>query len=124
MATPQPVSGGSLSGKVGSDDVTFTAGSAVFTQSDVADGISVVYSGFGLSGTDAAKYIINQPAVVSANITAWGLTITNITVNNKGYDGTTTASFSGATLTGAVDGDKQRRFSLGYGDIFLARSGR
>jgi len=48
-----------------------------------------------LTGAGATNYTLTQPAGLTANITAVGVTITSgITANNKTYDGTTVATIS------------------------------
>ncbi|MDR3705825.1 MAG: YDG domain-containing protein, partial [Paludibacteraceae bacterium] len=59
-------------------------------------------------GTDAANYTLSgQPTGLTASITASSttLTITGVTVSNKVYDGTTTATLTGGTLVGVNPGD-------------------
>jgi hypothetical protein len=56
----------------------------------VANGIGVTVGGLTLTGASATNYTLTQPAGLTANITAVGVTITSgITANNKTYDGTT-----------------------------------
>ena len=58
-----------VSGKVGSDDVNVVNGSATFASVDVGTDISVSFSGFSLSGLDAANYELTaQPESVTADI--------------------------------------------------------
>jgi hypothetical protein len=99
------ISGASLTGAIGGDDVSLsdaTAGS--FAQSGVGTGI-VVTTSMTLVGVDALNYSLMQPSELAADITARELTVTGATAENKVYDGTTDAVISGASLTGAVDGD-------------------
>ena len=58
---------GTLSSRVGADVVSLTL-SGTFADVNVADGISVT-STSSLSGTDASKYTLTQPAGLTANIT-------------------------------------------------------
>jgi formylglycine-generating enzyme required for sulfatase activity len=96
-----------LSGKVGSDDVTVSAGTAVFNNKNVGTGKAVTFSGYSLDGVDAENYSLSaQPASVTANITAKSVTITGLSASNKVYDGTTTATVSGtATINGKISTD-------------------
>ena len=74
----------------------------------VANGIGVTVSGLTLSGTAATNYTLTQPAGLTANITAVGVTITSgISANNKVYDGTTSATISSnnVVLSGVLAGD-------------------
>jgi hypothetical protein len=99
------LSGGSLSGIIGSDVVTLVAGTGTFSNKNVGTGKTITASGYGLSGTDAANYILVQPTGLTANITAVSVTLTGVTANNKVYNGTTTATFSGGIINGIISGD-------------------
>jgi len=98
-----------VNGKVGSDVVTVTNGTASFANKNIGTGKPVTFTGFTLSGTDAGNYTLSaQPASVTANITAkpLTLTVTSITATNKVYDGTTTAEIHGTdNIIGKVSGD-------------------
>ena len=94
-----------VSGKVGSDDVTVTAGTATFADKNVGNGKTVTFTGYALGGTAANNYNLTaQPANVSANITPASLTITVAIVAAKTFDNTTAASISEVTLSGDLDG--------------------
>ncbi|RKT00250.1 YDG domain-containing protein [Flavobacterium sp. 123] len=103
--TSAAVTVGTLSGVVGSDDVSV---SAVATYDSASIGtektITVVYT---LSGEDAAKY--SKPANYTINtgiISAKALTISNPTLTlSKTYDGTTSAAVTVGTLSGVVGSD-------------------
>jgi hypothetical protein len=74
----------------------------------VANGIGVTVGGLTLTGAGATNYTLTQPAGLTANITAVGVTITSgITANNKVYDGTPAATISsnGVVLNGVLAGD-------------------
>ncbi|OVE77836.1 hypothetical protein BVX99_01545, partial [bacterium F16] len=95
-----------LAGIIGGDDVTL-GGTPTFTfaSADVAAGISISTSSYTLGGTKAGNYTLTQPTL-SADITVATLTVTGLTGNNKVYDGTTTATASGAAaLAGIIGGD-------------------
>jgi hypothetical protein len=94
---------GTLSGIVGTDAVTFN-GTGTFASPNVGIGIAVT-STSTLSGAQAGNYTLTQPTGLTANITAVTLTLAGMTANNKVYDGTTTASFTGGTLNGVIAGD-------------------
>jgi autotransporter-associated beta strand protein len=99
------VTGGSLVGLVGSDGANVSlAQTATFASVNVAQAITVT-SVASITGTKAANYILTQPNTVTANITPKALTVTGTTVSNKEYDGTTTATFTGGTLSGVVTAD-------------------
>ncbi len=97
---------GSLSGILGTDDVTLSAGSASFADKSVGTAKPVTASGFSLTGTDAVNYVLSgQPSGLSADITAALVDITGVTASNKVYDATTVATLSGGTLSGVISGD-------------------
>ncbi len=74
--TDAVVSGASLDGVVGSDDVSLTgADVGVFAQATVGSGIAVSTS-MGISGADIAMYSFTAPADLAADITAKELTVT------------------------------------------------
>ena len=96
-----------IDGKVGSDDVTVTAGTASFDNKNVGTGKTVTFTGYSLSGTDAGNYNLKaQPASVTANIAAKEVTVTGITATNRSYekDNLSVALISGM-LTGVITGD-------------------
>jgi len=104
--TTATLTGGTLSGIIGSDDVVLTPGRGQFANKNVGTGITVTATGYTLSGTDSANYIISaQPSGLTANITPKSLTITSIAAGNKAYDGTTTATITGGTLSGILGSD-------------------
>ncbi|WP_233885688.1 YDG domain-containing protein [Paraburkholderia flagellata] len=105
------VSGASLFGVISSDNgqVTLDTSGATgaFVTPNVGNNISVVPSGFTLTGAKAADYQISVPLYLAANITPKIVTITGVTANDKVYDATTTATLNlgGATITGLVPAD-------------------
>ncbi|MBP3856568.1 MAG: chitobiase/beta-hexosaminidase C-terminal domain-containing protein [Ruminiclostridium sp.] len=97
-----------IDGKVGSDDVSVSAGTASFADANVGTVITVTFSGYSLSGTAAGNYTLSeQPASVTASITQKEVTVSGITASNKTYDGTTDAQldYSGATIMGKIEAD-------------------
>lgn len=99
-----------LVGKVGSDDVLL-AGTPTFTfaSANVATGISVVASGYTLTGTTAGNYTLTQPTV-TANITAKAARVvaTNTTI---AYGATVTSGF---TTSGLISPDAVGSASYTY----------
>ena len=93
---------GILSGIVGTDVVLLDGSTGTFASDDAANGI-VVTPQYSISGTDAGKYILSQPAL-TGNILPKALTLTTPGANNKVYDATTTATITG-TLSGILSGD-------------------
>ncbi|QWD19032.1 hypothetical protein G6696_05520 [Polynucleobacter paneuropaeus] len=97
------ISGGSLVGVVGTDDVSLNqAGN--FSQTNVGLNLAVTAANT-LSGTAAGNYTITQPTDLTASITPKALTVTGTTVANKTYDGTDTATVTGGHLVGAITSD-------------------
>src|SRR6185295_12122256 len=102
-ATAATISGRTLTGVLGSDDVSYTGGSATFSDKAVATGKTVTATGLGLSGADAGNYTVNTTAIALADITPLSIT-GNITADNKIYDGSTTAIILTRTLAGVISG--------------------
>ena len=92
---------------IGSDAVTITNGNASFNNEKVGTNKTVTFSGYSLSGTDASNYTLSsQPSSITANITSKPVTITDINIADKEYDGTTTATVTGnMAVNGKIDGD-------------------
>jgi mucin-19 len=102
-STAAAITGGSLVGVVGSDNVILNqAGS--FAQATVANGIAVTSSAT-LSGLSASNYSLIQPTGITGNITPKSLTVSNVTVANKVYNATTSATVTGGTLVGLIGTD-------------------
>ncbi len=96
-----------VAGKVGSDDVTVTGGTATFDNKNVGAGKTVTFSGYGLGGTAAGNYNLTaQPASVTAEITAKEVTVTSITAANRSYEkDNLEVTLTGGTLSGVITGD-------------------
>jgi hypothetical protein len=94
-----------LSGVIGAEDVSLHAHNplAAFENKMVGTNKKVLLSGYSLIGTEIGNYSLD--ATLLANISTRGLTLTGLTANNKTYDGTTNATFSGGTLTTVVSPD-------------------
>ncbi|MEI8293696.1 MAG: YDG domain-containing protein [bacterium] len=105
-ATSATVASRAVSGKVGTDDVNHTGGTATFSDAVVGNGKTVTLAGAGLSGAAAANYSLASVSTTTANITAAPLTITGLLIADKTYDGTTSATLSGtAAYSGLVLGE-------------------
>ena len=98
---------GALDGLVDGDRVAIVPGKALYNDKNVGNGKTVTFYDFALSGEDAANYVLSaQPEGTTANISAKELTITDLAVKNKQYDGKNTAEIDGTpALVGVVDGD-------------------
>lgn len=98
---------GTLSGLVKGDDVKIVRGKAEYDNKNVGTAKTVTFSGFALAGSAADNYeLISQPESTTARITVKELTVANLKVKDKQYDGSNTAEIDGIpTLIGVCDGD-------------------
>jgi phosphotransferase system HPr-like phosphotransfer protein len=108
-----------LLGVITGDTVSLNTSGYVanFASAGVGSGIAVTVSGLTLSGASSGNYTLTQPASLTANITAAGVTISSgITANSKAYDRTTTATLSSnnVVLLGVVNGDTVSLNTSGY----------
>ncbi len=102
--TDAVISGATLAGVIGTEDVTLTTNTAgVFADFNVANGI-IVTSSMSIIGDAISNYTITQP-ILSANITAAPLSISTVTAANKVYNATTVAALSGGSLVGVLGSD-------------------
>jgi hypothetical protein len=103
--TSASITGRSLSGAVGSDNVTLSGGTATFGNKNVGNEKTVTGTGFSLAGTAANNYALASATLTTAaNITAKGLTV-GFTAADKVYDGTTAASITDRSTSGVQTGD-------------------
>jgi len=93
---------GDLVGVVGADAVSLV-GTGTYASVNVGTGINVT-STATLTGAAATNYSLTQPAGLTGSITAVTLT-GSFTASNKTYDGTTTATVTGRSLTGVLGSD-------------------
>ena len=98
---------GVIDGLVDGDKVDIVTGKAMYHDENVGNGKTVTFYDFALSGDDAANYVLSaQPAGTTASISARELTIKNLAVKDKQYDGKNSAEIDGTpALVGMVDGD-------------------
>lgn len=98
---------GTFDGLINGDKVDIVTGKAAYDDKNVGNGKTVTFYEFALSGDDAANYVLAaQPANTTASISAKELTIADLKVKDKQYDGKNTAEIDGTpTLVGMVDGD-------------------
>lgn len=98
---------GTFDGLINGDKVDIVTGKAAYDDKNVGNGKTVAFYNFALSGDDAANYVLAaQPASTTASISAKELTIADLKVKDKQYDGKNTAAIDGTpTLVGVVDGD-------------------
>ena len=98
---------GTFDGLINGDKVDIVTGKAAYDDKNVGSGKTVAFYDFALSGDDAANYVLAaQPASTTASISAKELTIADLKVKDKQYDGKNTAEIDGTpALVGVVDGD-------------------
>ncbi len=117
--------GAVLAGVAGSDIITLNSGSVTgtFADSNIGIGKVVTISGFTVSGTDLGNYTFTQPTVF-ADITGVLLTVTGVTANDKGYDGSTAATINkgSAVLVGVVTGDVVTLVTTGAAGTFVNKN--
>ncbi|QWD00837.1 hypothetical protein G6726_02230 [Polynucleobacter paneuropaeus] len=91
------------------DSVSVAYTSAAFASPNVANGLTVNFSGVTLSGAAAANYSVTSTPTATANITPAPLTISGgLTANNKVYDTTNAATIGvtgNQTLAGVLGTD-------------------
>ena len=79
---------------------------ATFADKDAGTAKTVAFDGYALTGTKAGNYSLSaQPASVTADIHPMALTIADVTVAEKSYDGATEAAVTGVTFNGLVNSE-------------------
>ena len=97
--TDADMSGATLVGVVGGDDVSLDALAGTFAQADVGTDIAVT-AALTLTGVDTGNYSLMQPAGLAADITALGLSVGgSFTAQDKVYDGGVGATIDDNSLT-------------------------
>jgi len=97
--TDATISGATLVGVVGGDDVLLDALVGTFAQADVGTDIAVT-AALTLTGVDTGNYSLMQPAGLAADITALGLSVGgSFTAQDKVYDGGVGATIDDNSLT-------------------------
>jgi hypothetical protein len=115
------VTGGTLVGVIGVEDVQLRSSAATFADADAGTGKIVTNTGFSLTGADAGNYQLTTPTL-SADITQKNLYVTGLTAENKVYDQSTSATLSGtAVLSGLVTGETPG-FGTSYSANFNTRA--
>lgn len=98
-----------VAGFVGTETVGVSGGTATFNSKDVASANIVTVSGItltdGSNGGLVGNYIFASGSTATAHIMARELTVTGQTALDKVYDGTTTATLTGGSLSGVVAGE-------------------
>ena len=79
------------------DNVTVTGtGVGAFASKIASSNKAVTVTGYSLSGTDAANYVIQLPSALSANVTKAGFSVSGLSATPKTYDATTNIAVTGA----------------------------
>ena len=127
---------GTTEAKVGTNAATLagvTAGSGVsldatnvtatFATATVGTNKTVQVAGLVLSGPNAANYTLTQPTA-TATISPAVASVSGVTVNNKPYDGTLTASasYTGIQLTGILTGETVDPVTTGASAAFADKA--
>lgn len=101
------VTGGTLSANFDGHDLRIVTGSAAYDGKNAGTGKTVSFSGFSLEGDAAENYTLaSQPAGTTADITVRTVTVEDLHIQDKLYDGTDRAEYDGEpTLGNAVSGD-------------------
>ena len=96
-----------LSANYDGDNLSVVKGKATFADKNVGTAKTVTFTEFELTGSAKDNYKLTaQPDSVTADITAKELTVENLKVKNKVYDGTDKAELDGTpTLKGVEKGD-------------------
>jgi filamentous hemagglutinin family protein len=94
------VTGGTLAGVIGNDQVTITGVRASFNEKNVGTAKPVSLNHVDLGGADAGNYVFaNYPLDLAADITPATLTLT---LASRDYNNSTAGSFTGAVLHGVL----------------------
>ena len=113
-----------VDGKVGSDNVSVVMGTAAFADKNAANGKTVTFKGFSLTGADSDYYSLKaQPASVTADITPKAVTITGVTAADKVYDGTVAAVITGTHTVDGKIGEDDVTVNVGTASFADANAG-
>ena len=103
--TGTPAISGLVVGDENDVTVVATSAKAAFADADAGTAKTVNFSGYALTGAKAGNYTLAQPASVTANISPKELTIADVTVAEKSYDGTMEAAVTSVTFNGLVSSE-------------------
>ena len=102
--TAATITGRSVTGKIGSDDVNHTGGTAAFDSASAGNNKTVTLTGATLTGSAAGNYTLISVATTKANITKKTLT-GSFAVANKEYNGNSAATVTSRSVTGKIGSD-------------------
>ncbi len=123
--TATSVSGGVLSGLVSGQSLVLSLGTASFADANAGTEKTVTGSATLADGSNglASNYSLTQGGfVATADITPRVVTLRNVTVDSKVYDGDTVATVSGGTVNGLVPGE-ELQFIAGAANFDDANAG-
>jgi hypothetical protein len=104
----------SVSGKVGSDDVSLSGGTATFANALVGNAKTVTLAGASLAGTTASNYTLGSVSTTTANITAAVLASGDITLTSNGDGSYTASATGGASFTYSYAGRSANGITTSY----------
>ena len=117
------ISSCSVSGVLAGETVG-CSGTALFDSASAGAGKTVQISSLALTGPAATNYVLTSTsATATATITPLGVTAT-LTIADKTYDGTPTATVTGCAVPGAVEGDVVTCSGIAAFDTAAAGSGK
>jgi filamentous hemagglutinin family protein len=95
--------GAILTGLFAGDNVTLSSSGAsgAFGDKNVGAGKAVTVSGYAVFGADAGNYLFTAPSGVVASITPAKLSVRDLAVRDKVYDGSTAAELDLSHVTGS-----------------------
>ena len=99
--------GATFAGMITGDNLTVST-SGTFGDKNVGTGKTVTFGALTLGGADAGNYVLaatGNQSTVTADITAKEISINGVTIADKIYDGNTTATITGATVSGVIGSD-------------------
>ncbi|NBV96720.1 MAG: hypothetical protein EBT30_04110 [Verrucomicrobia bacterium] len=100
-----PLSGGTLVGVFGSEDVQLRSLAASYADAHVGAAKPVANTGFSLTGADIGNYTLTQPTL-TGRVDPKNLFVTGVTAVTRAYDRTTNVALTGtAVLSGLVTGE-------------------
>ena len=86
-------------------ELVTTDATATFAGKDAAENQAVTFTGYTLTGDKAANYELQQPTGVKASINKAPLSIKTVTITDKTYDETKTATVSKVEFDGLKNGE-------------------
>jgi hypothetical protein len=100
--TAATITGATLDGVIGSDNVALSAAAATFASADVATGIAVT-TNYTLVNSTASNYTVSQPSGLTASITQASQSISFPALANRTTADTTPFSSGATSATSAVN---------------------